>query len=62
MKQGIYWIGSIIIIALALSYVFFSADLIPDAAVSVVPGTLIGWLDDAGALVGMFIALSLGMV
>lgn len=56
-NKALYYTGGIIIVALALTYVFWSIDLIPDAASAVGITTFIGWVDDAVALGLMVLAL-----
>lgn len=57
-KNAILWAGYIAIIALGLTYVFWGADLIPDSLSSALPGTFIGYMDDAIALILMFLGLA----
>lgn len=57
IKKLLYFGGFALIIAASLGYVFWGADLIPDTLAGIPPTTLLGWVDDAVALIAMVLAL-----
>ena len=56
-RQLVYMLGSILTIGATLGYIFWSHDLIPDTLVTVPMASLIAYLDDAIAVVGMIFIL-----
>ncbi len=56
-RQLVYTLGSILTIGATLGYIFWSHDLIPDTLVTVPMASLIAYLDDAIAVVGMIFIL-----
>ena len=57
-KNILFWAVAAIIVALGLTYVFWGVDFIPDQAASVLPGGFVGYIDDAVAILLMFITLA----
>lgn len=57
IKKLLYYAGFAIIIAAALGYVFWGADLIPDTLAGLPPSVFLGWIDDAIALIAMVLVL-----
>jgi uncharacterized membrane protein YkvA (DUF1232 family) len=58
MNKSVYYAGFIGIVALALTYVFWGADVIPDALAAAGPGVVAAWLDDAVVIVAGIFALA----
>lgn len=57
-SKGIYNIAFIVVVAFALSYIFLSPDLIPDSIGLLLPGKILGFIDDAVVVLGLVFFLA----
>jgi uncharacterized membrane protein YkvA (DUF1232 family) len=57
-NKNLYYAGMIGIVALALTYVFWGADVIPDAIATLGPGAIAAWFDDAIVIIAGIFALA----
>jgi uncharacterized membrane protein YkvA (DUF1232 family) len=56
--KSIYNIAFIVIVAVALSYIFLGTDLIPDSIGLLLPGKILGFVDDAVVVLGLVFFLA----